>query len=84
MPTLPKPSSAIIFLRVGPVVCVKYSSSVRNSIAPASGTVMREPEVNLIGAVVAAVVPALRCTIAVGTTPVALKPILPPPQIENV
>ena len=44
--------------RVVPVDLVKYKSSVKNSIAPTSGEVISEPDVSLIGAVPAPVVPA--------------------------
>ena len=46
------------FLRVVPVVMVKYSWSLANSTAPASGVERRVPVVNLSGAVPAVAVPA--------------------------
>ena len=57
--------SAYSFL-AAPVVIVKYRLSVKNSSAHASAVVINEPEVNFKGAVLAEVVPAAMCSLAVG------------------
>lgn len=51
------------------VVTVKCTVSVKNSIAPTSGEVLRGQDVSLIGAVFAEVEPAAICTFAVALTP---------------
>ena len=48
------------------ILGVKNKSVPSNSIAPASGVVRFTPAVNLSGAVLAAAVPAIMCSLAVG------------------